>query len=111
MTVAKANYRIWKASRDSAAGFMVTPDEVVMAGAKSAFFAASKEGCYISGPLSIIATSESVKRAGLFSEIPDFMKMLPSTVVTPIPAQIPMPPVAMFTSIAKSLPFVLAFLV
>jgi hypothetical protein len=110
MAGAKSKYRVWKADRDSAAGFMVTPDEVVMAGAKNAFFAANKEGCFISGPLSIMATSESVRRAGIFIEQFDFLKMIPSTIVTPIPMQMPMPPVSLFTSIAKSLPFAIALL-
>jgi hypothetical protein len=110
MAVPKAKYKIWKADKNSAAGFMVTPDSVVMAGAKNSFFASNKEGCFISGPLSILATSENVRRAGLFVEQFDFMKMIPSTIVTPIPMQMPMPPVSLFTSIAKSLPFVLALL-
>lgn len=111
MAKAKNKYRIWKADRESAAGFMVTPDSVVMAGAKNAFFAASKEGCAISGPLSLISTGEQIRQAGLFVKMNDFVKMMPSTIVTPIPDQIPFPPVALFSSIAKSLPFMMALLV
>jgi hypothetical protein len=110
MAIPKSKFRIWKADRDSAAGFMVTPEYTVMAGAKSSFFAASKEGCFISGPLTLISTGEQIRQAGLFVKMNDFVKMIPSTIVTPIPDQIPFPPVAMFTSVAKSLPFMLAFL-
>jgi len=111
MAASKKGYKIWKASRDSEAGFMVTPEYAIMAGAKNAFIAVSKEGTHISGPLSLITTGENIRTAGLFVGMNDFVKMIPSTMVTPIPSQIPVPPVALFTSVAKSLPFILAFLV
>lgn len=110
MAVSKAKFKIWKADTGSAAGFMVTPDYTVMAGSKDSFFAASKEGCFISGPLTLISTGDQIRKAGLFVGMNDFVKMIPSTIVTPIPEQIPFPPVAFFTSVAKSLPFALALL-
>jgi hypothetical protein len=110
MAIPKSKFRIWKADRDSDVGFMVTPESAFMIGSKNSFFATSKEGNVISGPLSFIATGEQIRQAGLFVKMNDFVKMIPSTMVTPIPDQIPFPPVAMFTSIAKSLPFALAFL-
>jgi len=110
MATPKATYKIWKADLNSAAGFMTTPDFSVMAGSKSAFFAVSKKGCFISGPLTLITTGEQIRKAGLFVGMNDFVKMIPSTVVTPIPEQIPFPPVAFFTSVTKSLPFALAML-
>lgn len=110
MAVPKSNYKIWKASKDSKAGFMVTPDTAVMAGSKSAFFAASKEGCFISGPISFITTGEQTRRAGLFVGMNDFVKMLPSNIMMPIPDLIPVPPVALFSSMALSLPFMIAML-
>jgi hypothetical protein len=111
MAASKKNFKIWKASRDSKAGFMVTPDFTVMAGSESAFIAVSKEGTHISGPVSFITTSENIRTAGLFVGMNDFIKMIPSTIAMPIPSQLPIPPVAMFTSIAKSLPFMLAMLI
>jgi hypothetical protein len=110
MAVPKAKYKIWKASKDSTAGFMVTPDTAVMAGSKNAFFAASKEGCSISGPVSFVTTSEQIRVAGLFVKMNDFMKILPSNIMMPIPEQMPFPPVSLFTSIALSLPFAIALL-
>jgi hypothetical protein len=110
MATPKAKFKIWKADTSSAAGFMVTPDYAVMAGSENAFFSASKEGCFISGPLTLISTGDQVRTAGLFVGMNDFVKMIPSTIVTPIPSQIPFPPVAFFSSILKSLPFALAML-
>ena len=110
MAVPKSKYKIWKSDSDSATGFMVTPEYTVMAGSEKSFFSASKEGCFISGPLTLISTGDQIRTAGLFVGMNDFVKMIPSTIVTPIPSQIPFPPVAFFTSVAKSLPFALALL-
>lgn len=106
----KANFKIWRATKDSAAGFMVTPNSAVMAGSKDAFIAATKNGIALSGPISLIATGEQIRQGGLFVKMNDFVKMIPSTIVTPIPDQIPFPPVALMTSVAKSLPFIIAMM-
>jgi len=111
MGAPKSRFKIWKASTDSATGFMVTPEYAVMAGAQSAFVAVSKEGCAISGPVSFITTGEQTRKAGLFVGMNEFVRMIPSTIVTPIPPHIPLPPVAFFASVALSLPFVMAMLV
>ena len=111
MAASKRNYKVWKASRDSKAGFQITPDFALMAGSDKSFIAVSKEGTHISGPVSFITTTENIRIAGLFVGMNDFVKMLPSNIVMPIPSQLPIPPVALFTSVAKSLPFILAFLI
>jgi len=111
MGASKKDYKIWKASRESDAGFMITPETAIMAGSKSAFIAIDKKGTHISGPVSFITTGENIRTAGLFVGMNDFVKMVPSTIVTPIPSQLPIPPIGMFTSVALSLPFLMAFLV
>jgi hypothetical protein len=104
----KSKIKVWKCSRESEAGFMVTPEAAVMAGASGAFIAADKHGVHISGPLSIITSGDQVRRGGLFIEFNEFIAMIPSTIVTPIPKVMICPPIAMFASIAKTMPFVLA---
>ena len=100
----KKRFKVWRASPKTEAGFMTTETEAVMSGGKGNFFASDRNGNYISGPVSFVTTGEQVRRAGLFVEQNDFIKMLPSTLVTPIPPQIPAPPVALFASIAKTMP-------
>lgn len=102
--------KIWKVSQDNESGFMVTPDSTVMAGNSKNFIVANENGVTISGPLSIMTTSEQIRQGGLFVQMPDFIRMIPQTIVTPIPSQIPVPPVAMFASIAISIPFLMALL-
>lgn len=106
----KRNYKVWKATPESVAGFMVTPEAVVMAGSRTNFFVSGKGGNVISGPISFLTTSEQKRNAGLFVELPDFVKMIPGTIVTPGAAvqQIPFPPVQFFAAIAVSMPFIAA---
>ena len=110
MTV-KNKFKIWRATKDSEAGFMITPEIAVMAANKNVFIAAAKEGLFLSGPLSIVTMGSQVRRGGLFVEQTEWLKMIPSTMVTPIPQVLPIPPVALFSTIAKSLPFILAMMV
>jgi hypothetical protein len=111
MVASKKDYKIWKSGRDNEAGFMITPETAVMAGSKSAFIAIDKAGTHISGPVSFITTSENIRVGGLFVGMNDFVKMMPSNIVLPIPSQLPIPPVALFTSLALSLPFMMAMLI
>lgn len=104
----KARFKIWKATTDSAAGFMITPDTAVMAGSPKNFIAVNESSTYISGPISLVTSGEQIRQGGLFIHMNDFVRMIPSTIVTPIPPQIPFPPVQLFASIAKQMPFVLA---
>jgi len=110
MPTSKARYKIWRASRDAEAGFMVTPEAAFMIGSKSAFIAASKEGLHLSGPISLITTGEQTRQAGLFIKMNDFVQMIPSTIVTPLPSILPFPPVALGISIATMMPFFLGLL-
>jgi hypothetical protein len=102
--------KVWKVSGSTETGFMVTPDTVVMAANEKNFIVVDQNGVNISGPLSIMTTSDNIRQGGLFVQQNDFVKMIPGTIVTPIPQHIPMPPVALFASIAKSIPILMALL-
>lgn len=106
-------YKIWTASRNAEGGFMVTPDTAVMAGSKKNFIAADGSGVYISGGGSIAfnTTSENIRTGGLFVQMNDFLKMIPSTIMTPIPPTIPFPPLALPLMVGANLPFFLALMV
>lgn len=106
----QSTFKVWKSSSDSAAGFMVTPDTAVMAGSPKNFIAIDSNATHIAGPVSIVTSSEQIRQGGLFIQMNDFVRMVPSTIVTPIPPQVPIPPIALFASIAKQMPFVLAML-
>lgn len=104
----KKNFKVWKATDDSFAGFMVTPESAVMAGSENNFISVSAQGVAISGPVSFITTSENKRSGGFFSENPDFVKMIPGSMVTPINQQNPSPPTALYASIGRSIAYALA---
>jgi hypothetical protein len=107
----KKHYRIWRATPDSDACVMVNETAAVIAANQSTFVAVSECGVSIAGPVSFNVTSESIRYGGLFVSQNDFVKMIPTTIVTPIPSQIPYPPLAFSTAILKEMPFFLAALI
>lgn len=106
-------FKIWTASRTAEGGFMVTPDSVVMAGSKKNFVAADASGVYLGGggSISFNTTAENIRMGGLFVQMNDFLRMIPSTIMTPIPPTIPFPPLALPAMIGFNLPFFMALLV
>ena len=98
--------KVWKASKDAVAGFMVKNGLAVMAGSPSNFIAIDKTGISLSGRgIAFNTVSENQRRGGFWILGNDFMRMLPSTIVTPQPMQIPMPPVGMLLAVTSDLPF------
>ena len=86
--------RVYRVTPDSNAAIIVDDDRIVLMGDKDHFIVIDKNGTSIRGPYSVIAGSESNRRAGFWTTQPDFIAMFPSTIVTPIPTQIPNPPTA-----------------
>ena len=100
--------KIWKGSKDATAGAMITSDSAALVGNEQNFIATNGLGTTIAGPLNLMTLSENIRVGGLFVQMNDFVRMIPSTIVTPIPPQIPFPPVAIFANVALTLPFLLA---
>lgn len=104
-----SNFKVWTATQDSESGFIVMPDKAVMVGNKKNFIAAHQDGVTIVANSIVFGTiSENIRTGGLFLQMNDFIRMIPSSIVTPIPPQVPAPPLAMFTGIIKHIPIVLA---
>lgn len=103
--------RVWRVRADAVAGVQVTENFAALVGDRRHFVLADDKGVYLKGPLSIIADARNIRRGGLWIGIDDFLHMIPSTIMTPIPAQIPFPPVFISSQIAKDVAFFSAFLV
>lgn len=103
-------FKIWKCGADSASGFMITPDSAIIAGTDENFIVVDSGGTNIAGPVSFMTSSDQVRQGGLFVQLPDFVRMIPGTMVTPIPPQIPFPPVALIASVATMLPALLSLM-
>lgn len=103
--------KVWRASKTATAGFMTGENFAVMAGTKTNFVVASDTGVGISGKsISFMTTSENIRHGGLFILTNDFLRMIPQTLVTPMPSQVPYPPIGLVSNVVKDLPFFLALL-
>lgn len=111
MSETKKEHRIWFAIDDGPA-VMVAPEGAFMIGSKHNMVGAHKNGLtFIGKSITMGATGEQIRQGGLFVNMNDFIRMIPSTIVTPIPPQIPFPPIGMVTSILGDLPFFIGMVV
>lgn len=105
-------YKIWKSTMTSDAGMMVTPDTAYVIGNKNNFIAASNLGVAINANgISFNCLSDNRRNGGIFVNMNDFIRMVPQTIVTPVPTQIPFPPIALPLEMVKGLPFFMAMLI
>jgi len=105
------NTRVMAASPEAPAALQLREEEAALIGSKNNLVVASKHGVTIRGPMSLLATSESIRKGGLFVGLNDFIEMLPSCIVLPLPKNIQVPPVFMMANIAKDVAYFMAFLV
>lgn len=97
--------KVWKLQTDSVPNFNVKAESVQMVGDETHFVKVSEKGTVIYGPLSIVAGTESIRTGGMFTSLPNMAKMIPSTTVTPIPDQIPVPPIHVAFNLAEDVAF------
>lgn len=98
--------RVWKVSKRSSAGVMLTERSASLIGNKSNFVAADNTGVSIIGnSINFGVLSENQRHGGFFVKMNDFVQMVPTTIVTPTPNQIPFPPTGLISSVAKDMPF------
>lgn len=106
----KKDFKIWTAV-PGGPGVMATPEEAFLVGDQGNFVVASKTGVSIMGKsVTLGTTGENIRQGGLFVGMNDFVRMIPSTIVTPIPPQIPFPPLGMISTVLSDLPFFIAMM-
>lgn len=111
MAASEKNFKIWKATPDASAGVQVTPEASQLIGSKYNFVAATGNGISLMGKsITIGTTSENVRTGGLFIKMNDFVRMIPQTMVTPVPSQVPFPPLGMVLALVIDLPFFIAMM-
>jgi len=103
MTEGKNKVKVWRLAGGKA-GLMLSEDTAVMSSSDKNFIAVGPNGISISGPINMMTTSENIRKSGVFVDMNDFAKIMPSTIVSPIPPSIPMPPIAVFAYVAMFLP-------
>lgn len=100
-----AEARAWKVNRDSESGVFITPDKAVLAGDSKHFLVADRNGVTIKGAVNMVSMSTERRTGGLFLGLGEFMEMIPSTIVTPIPPVIPLPPITGIVNILQDVAF------
>ena len=109
MAQQKKNVKIWTATSDAQAGIMVEETKAYLIADRSNYVVATKNGPILSGRgITFNTTSENISEGGMFVKMNDLVQMIPSTLVTPMPAHIPFPPLGFALGILKDLPFFLA---
>ena len=103
--------RVIRVSQKAEAGIIVKNKETSIVGDKRHFINVDGTGVTIRGPISIVATSESTRRAGLFVGLNDFSEALPSCIVIPLPKNIQLPPYFMLANMAADIGFFMSFLI
>lgn len=97
--------KIWRASLESPAQFAISSESAFILGSENRFIKVNANGTTIYGPVSVVAGTESIKTGGMFVSLPNLVKMIPSTTYTPIPDQIPMPPLNVAFDLAADVSF------
>lgn len=102
--------RVIKASKDADASLVLSEKSAKLVGNSKNFIAVDDRGITLRGPISIVADGTGVRRGGLFIQMPDMIRMIPSTIVTPLPSQIPVPPIHGLINIKSDCAFFLSLL-
>jgi len=103
--------KVWKSTKNSPSAMEIGEESAKLVGSEDNLIVADGRGITIMGPLSLVTDAHNIRRGGLFVGMNDFTDMIPSTIVTPLPKQIPLPPVHGVLGIAQDVAFFQAFLV
>lgn len=110
MAVEDTTTRAWKATRDAEAGLFISKDRALLAGDSKHFVAVDRNGVTTKGPTSDVSLSTERREGGLFLGLGEFMEMIPSTIVSPIPNKIPVPPIVGIVNVLADVAFFAAVL-
>lgn len=85
--------RVFRANKASKSALYLGDTEAILMGDSRHFVVADERGITLKGPISIVADAMGCRTGALFVGLNDFLNMIPSCIVAPIPKQIPFPPV------------------
>jgi len=105
-----AKVKVWRVRPEARAHFEIKEDTAIMAGNGRNFIVVDQSGTTIRGPVSIAAMGEGQRTGGLWIGTPEWARMFPSTIASPIPQILPVPPLGMVKNITFGVAFGLAFL-
>jgi hypothetical protein len=106
-----ARSRVYRTAPSSIASIYLQDNSASIIGDERHFVICDDRGTTIKGPISIIADATGRRVGGLFTGMNDFAAMIPSTIVTPMPQNIPFPPTGGIVNLTTDVAFFMALLV
>jgi len=103
--------KIFRVSSSAPASLWLQEESATLVGDDRHYVMANDQGVTIKGPISLVTDSMGIRKGGLFVGLNDFIEMIPSTMVTPIPSRIPFPPIFAMVGLAATVAFFTALLV
>ena len=103
--------RVFRTDPASKAALLVRDNSVSIIGDENHFVICDERGTTIKGPVSFVTDATGIRTGGLFVGTNDFLKMIPSTIVTPQPINIPAPPIGGIVNLTADIAFFMALLV
>lgn len=93
--------RYIKTSEASQAGLEVGENAIRLSGSRESFFYSDASGCYIIGPVSILAEPNNIRVGSKYLFPTAYQGVIPSTLASPQPIFIESSPVQGFSSLAE----------
>ena len=103
--------KVFKVSKDAAAGLRLEENSATLIGDSRHYVIADEQGITLKGPISLVADSMSIRKGGLWVGLNDFVEMIPSTIMTPIPSRIVFPPIFALVGLGVTVGFFTSLLV
>jgi hypothetical protein len=94
--------KVWRINSNSSAFFKIEDEAAYMASAVGTFIAVDNAGITFRGNTSFMSTGEGQRTDGLFINTPAMLRMIPSTIVTLIPAVLPIPPLGFVKTMVQA---------
>ena len=98
-TQTQAKVKTWKLHPDSSAYFKVTETAAFMGSSEKSFIVVDNNGITLRGSTSLGSMGEGQRTGGMFINMNEMVKMIPSAIVTPIPPLIPIPPLGFVVAV------------
>lgn len=91
-----------KSAPYATAGIELGDDFVSIVAGKKSIIQVSEDGIHLVGPRHEMLLPEDRRVSGLWNEMPIWTQMLPSTIVSPLPSAIPLPPIKGIQKVVKA---------
>lgn len=104
-----AKVKVWRVHSEAGAHIRMEESAAFIASGKKNFLAVDQNGLSLRGNLSFISMGEGQRTGGLFIYMNEFIRQIPTTILTPFPPLLPIPPLGFVKNITGSVTTMLSF--